>query len=162
MVITYNLSLEENKNNKNITPPTFDIKRIDTDLCDEKGKMIITGSFDEDIIDQLTFEIPLSFPMTDVKCKVESATANVDITCKIQKVKKFEKFKRFVFEPRMIKNKKKEILFIKGSIVEGEEKENMRYSYNELRAQQVKKKKMQKFTFYNLDLLNLDISSLWP
>ena len=87
MAITYDLSIEENKNNGNITPPTFNIEQIDTELCAEKGKMIVTGTFDKDITEELTFEIPLSFPMSDIKCTVESATANtkVDLTCKIQK-----------------------------------------------------------------------------
>ena len=152
LAITYDLSIEENKNNGNITPPTFNIEQIDTELCAEKGKMIVTGTFDKDITEELTFEIPLSFPMSDIKCTVESATANtkVDLTCKIQKVKRFARFKRFVFEPRMIKNKKKAVVFVKGSVLEGEEEEYMEYSYNEIREMQIKKKKNAKVSFLQL------------
>ena len=154
LAITYDLSIEENKNNGNITPPTFNIEQIDTELCAEKGKMIVTGTFDKDITEELTFEIPLSFPMTDIKCTVESATANtqVDLTCKIQKVKKFARFKRFVFEPRMIKNKKKAVVFVKGykNEGEGEEEQDMRASYNEIREQKMKKKKNAKVSFLQL------------
>ena len=154
LAITYDLSIEENKNNKNITPPTFNIKKIDSGLCARKGKMIVTGTFDQDITEELTFEIPLSFPMTDIKCTVESATANtqVDLTCKIQKVKRFAKFKRFVFEPRMIKNKKKAVVFVKGykNEGEGEEEQDMRASYNEIREQKMKKKKNAKVSFLQL------------
>jgi hypothetical protein len=152
LAITYDLSIEENKNNENITPPTFNIEQIDTELCAEKGKMIVTGIFDKDITEELTFEIPLSFPMSDIKCTVESATANtkVDLTCKIQKVKRFARFKRFVFEPRMIKNKKKAVVFVKGSVLEGEEEEYMEYSYNEIREMQIKKKKNAKVSFLQL------------
>ena len=152
LAITYDLSIEENKNNTNITPPTFNIEKIDSGLCARKGKMIVTGTFDKDITEELTFEIPLSFPMTDIKCTVESATANteVDLTCKIQKVKRFARFKRFVFEPRMIKNKKKAVVFVKGSVLEGEEEEYMEYSYNEFREMQIKKKKNAKVSFLQL------------
>ena len=154
LAITYDLSIEENKNNTNITPPTFNIKNIDSGLCARKGKMIVTGTFDKDITEELTFEIPLSFPMTDIKCTVESATANtqVDLTCKIQKVKKFARFRRFVFEPRMIKNKKKAVVFVKGykNEGEGEEEQDMRASYNEIREQKMKKKKNAKVSFLQL------------
>ena len=154
LAITYDLSIEENKNNGNITPPTFNIEQIDTELCAEKGKMIVTGTFDKDITEELTFEIPLSFPMSDIKCTVESATANtkVDLTCKIQKVKRFARFKRFVFEPRMIKNKKKAVVFVKGykNEGEGEEEQDMRASYNEIREQKMKKKKNAKVSFLQL------------
>ena len=153
LAITYDLSIEENKNNKNITPPTFNIQKIDSGLCARKGKMIVTGTFDKDITEELTFEIPLSFPMTDIKCTVESATANtqVDLTCKIQKVKRFAKFKRFVFEPRMIKNKKKAVVFVKGYKNEGEgEEQDMRSSYNEIKEQKMKKKKNAKVSFLQL------------
>ena len=154
LAITYDLSIEENKNNTNITPPTFNIKNIDSGLCARKGKMIVTGTFDKDITEELTFEIPLSFPMTVIKCTVESATANtqVDLTCKIQKVKKFARFRRFVFEPRMIKNKKKAVVFVKGykNEGEGEEEQDMRASYNEIREQKMKKKKNAKVSFLQL------------
>ena len=154
LAITYDLSIEENKNNTNITPPTFNIEKIDSGLCARKGKMIVTGTFDKDITEELTFEIPLSFPMTDIKCTVESATANtqVDLTCKIQKVKKFARFRRFVFEPRMIKNKKKAVVFVKGykNEGEGEEEQDMRASYNEIREQKMKKKKNAKVSFLQL------------
>jgi hypothetical protein len=154
LAITYDLSIEENKNNTNITPPTFNIQKIDSGLCARKGKMIVTGTFDKDITEELTFEIPLSFPMTDIKCTVESATANtqVDLTCKIQKVKKFARFRRFVFEPRMIKNKKKAVVFVKGykNEGEGEEEQDMRASYNEIREQKMKKKKNAKVSFLQL------------
>ena len=154
LAITYDLSIEENKNNTNITPPTFNIQKIDSGLCARKGKMIVTGTFDKDITEELTFEIPLSFPMTVIKCTVESATANtqVDLTCKIQKVKKFARFRRFVFEPRMIKNKKKAVVFVKGykNEGEGEEEQDMRASYNEIREQKMKKKKNAKVSFLQL------------
>ena len=148
LAITYDLSNEDNKNNTNITPPTFTINSINVDRCKKKGKIKLTGTFDQDITEEITFELSLSFPLTDIKCTVENATADTEteITCKIQKVKKFAKFNKFVFEPKMIKNKRKEMLFIKGKSLEGSD-ETMKYSFNDLKLEQIKKKKKAKVSF---------------
>ena len=61
----------------------------------------------------MVFELPVTFPSTKLKCKVVEAKANevVEIICKIQK--EFKYVKSFVFEPRMLKKRFKEMLFIK-------------------------------------------------
>ena len=104
-------SLEENK--KRI-PPSFDIvELINVHDCQKKGKIRIRGRFSSEIKKEMHFFLPLSFPASQIKCKVYQAPAGeeVETICKIQK--EFKLANSFVLEKRMIKNRHKEMVFIK-------------------------------------------------
>jgi hypothetical protein len=102
-------SIEENINKE---PPSLEIASV-SEIQEERGKVILIGKFSGDIEEETTFELPLSYPITGFKCKVESAKKDeeVEFTCKIQQ--KFKLVKQFVFEPRLLKKRFKEELFIK-------------------------------------------------
>ena len=99
---------------KNINPPSLEIAYIDDDFK-EKGKLRVVGKFSDDIKEKMVFELPLTFPSTKLKCKVIEAKANeeVEIICKVQK--EFNLVKTFIFEPRLIKKRNKEMVFIKSN-----------------------------------------------
>ena len=71
------------------------------------------GKFNKDITEKMTFNLPLSFPSTNIKCEVEEATKDMEteLTCKVQKG--FKKVKSFVVEQRIIKKRHREIVIIK-------------------------------------------------
>ena len=102
-------SIEENINKE---PPSLEITSV-SEIQEERGKVILIGKFSGDIEEETTFELPLSYPITGFKCKVESAKKDeeVEFTCKIQQ--KFKLVQQFVFEPRLLKKRFKEELFIK-------------------------------------------------
>ena len=78
-----------------------------------KGKFRIRGKFSSNINQEMTFNLPLSFPTTSIKCKVYEARADeeVEIICKVQKG--FKLVKSFVIEKRMIKRRFKEMVLVK-------------------------------------------------
>ena len=104
-------SLDENKI---LIPPAFEIHElINQHQCDKKGKIKLKGRFSSDIRKEMHFFLPLSFPASKIKCKVYETSDNfdVEVNCKIQQ--EFEFINSFVLEERMIKNRHKEMVFIK-------------------------------------------------
>ena len=146
LVIDY--SLAQNKNKK---PPTFSITEFNKDFCEKKGKLKVTGTFTEAIEEEMIFELPFSFPASKVKCKVDKATKGkaVDVTCKMQKVKKGVKFNSFVLEPRVIKKKSKEMLLIKQTTFDMKEEFKCQ-SYNDIKLKLAKERKKAPFTFLQI------------
>ena len=104
-------SLDENKI---LIPPAFEIQElVNHHQCDKKGKFKLRGRFSSDIKKKMHFFLPLSFPASELKCKVYETPAGFDaeVICKVQKEFKFAN--SFVLEERMIKNMHKEMVFIK-------------------------------------------------
>ena len=140
-------SLEENQN---IATPSFEIISIrDPSILKEKGKLRIIGKFSEDIPDKMVFEIPLTYPEIKLKCKVIKATANeeVEIICKTQK--EFKHIKDFVFEPRMIKKRYKEMVFVKSKTFSLENPISCD-NYNNLKYERIKKRQKLNLAFLQL------------
>ena len=94
-------------------PPTFEISSIDLDNCEEKGKIKVEGIFNQKIDKKYDFTIPLSYPPSSMKCTAPIIEANrkVKIDCKVQK--EFYNVNNFLIEPRIIKKKHQEVIFIK-------------------------------------------------
>ena len=104
-------SLEENKEK---IPPSLEISSVENiKELGPKGKFRIRGKFSSNINQEMTFNLPLSFPTTSIKCKVYEARADeeVEIICKVQKG--FKLVKSFVIEKRMIKRRFKEMVLVK-------------------------------------------------
>ena len=94
-------------------PPTFEISSINLDNCEEKGKIKVEGIFNQKIDKKYDFTIPLSYPPSSMKCTAPIIEANrkVKIDCKVQK--EFYNVNNFLIEPRIIKKKHQEVIFIK-------------------------------------------------
>ena len=101
--------------NKELKPPTFEVTSFNLSNCENSGTFKVKGKFSEAISEELTFDLPFSFPASKIKCTVNDVTKEeeVEIKCKVQKG--FRKVKSFVLEPRLIKKKCVEKLFIKGN-----------------------------------------------
>jgi hypothetical protein len=140
----------KDEENKNKVPPTFTIESMNFNKCSKKGKIKIEGKFSQAIKEEMTFELPFSFPKTKVKCTVESAEANAvaTITCKMQKVKGRLKFTNLLIEPRLIKKKRLEMLYIeqKQLTLEGQNC----LDYNEIKKEHARQRKVAPFTFLQL------------
>ena len=102
---------------KNLKPPSLRISSFDLSRCATQGKIKLIGSLSQAISEQIVFELPFSYPSSSVKCTIDPTDVinEVDIICKILKTKKFGSFRSFVVEPRLLKKKRKEILFIESS-----------------------------------------------
>jgi hypothetical protein len=97
----------------------------------------------------MNFFLPLSFPASTAKCKVFESPANeeVEVTCKMQK--EFKDINSFNFENRMIKNRRKEMVFIKNKKINFRspcECEN----YNTIRLDLANKRHNADFSFLQL------------
>ncbi len=140
----------KDEENKIKVPPTFTIESMNFNKCSKKGKIKIEGKFSQAIKEEMTFELPFSFPKTKVKCTVESAEANAaaTITCKMQKVKGRLKFTNLLIEPRLIKKKRLEMLYIeqKQLTLEGQNC----LDYNEIKKEHARQRKVAPFTFLQL------------
>ncbi|MBP5700157.1 MAG: hypothetical protein J6W71_04850 [Methanobrevibacter sp.] len=145
---TIDFSVEENKE---IVPPSFKVTNINMDGCNTRGKLTVTGTFSEEITEEMTFDLPFSFPKAKAKCTVDEAQANteVQIICKMNKVRKFLKFKSFVIEPRLIKKKSMEMLYIEPSTVELTE-ERFCESYDEVKKRHALKRRDAPFSFLQM------------
>ena len=137
--------------NKEKVPPTFTINSMDFKKCKNKGKIKIEGQFSEEITEEMTFELPLTFPKTKVKCTVEEAQANtnVNITCKMQKVKEGLKFTELLVEPRLLKKKRMEMFYVQQKKHTLNEEETCQ-DYNEIKKRRAKNIKNAKYTFLQL------------
>ena len=140
----------KDEENKKKVPPTFTIESMNFNKCSKKGKIKIEGKFSQNITEEMIFELPFSFPKTKVKCTVESAEANAvaTITCKMQKVKGRLKFTNLLIEPRLIKKKRLEMLYIeqKQLTLEGQNC----LDYNEIKKEHARQRKVAPFTFLQL------------
>lgn len=136
--------------NKNIVPPAFEVTSIENvQQCKNKGKLRIRGRFSSQIKKETNFFLPLSFPASTLKCKVYESSANeeVEVICKVQKNFKF--VKSFAFEKRMIKNRRKEIVFIKSKKLNFESPCDCE-NYNNIRLNLAKKRLKANFAFLQL------------
>ena len=145
--VTLDYSEEENKNE---FPPAFQPEslKLTSKMC-SRGKFKIIGKFSTDITEQLVFNLPLSYPTTNVKCKVDEARAyeDVEVSCKIGKA--FRKVSSLVIENRLIKKKNKEILFITQKSFKLDEEYKCE-SYNTYKLEKSKKRQMSSFSFISL------------
>ena len=138
--------------NKEKVPPTFTINSMDFKKCKNKGKIKIEGQFSEEITEEMTFELPFTFPKTKVKCTVKEAQANtnVNITCKMQKVKGGLKFTELLVEPRLLKKKRMEMFYVQQKKHTLNEEETCQ-DYNEIKkARAIKIIRNAKYTFLQL------------
>ena len=137
--------------NKEKVPPTFTINSMDFKKCENKGKIKIEGQFSEEITEEMTFELPLTFPKIKVKCTVEEAQANtnVNITCKMQKVKGGLKFTELLVEPRLLKKKRMEMFYVQQKKHTLNEEETCQ-DYNEIKKARAIKRRNADFTFLQL------------
>ena len=133
---------------KYMKPPSLRISSFDLSRCASQGKIKLIGTLSQVIYDQIVFELPFSYPSSRVKCTIDPTyvTEDVDISCKILKTKKFSSFRSFVVEPRLLKKKRKEILFIESATYDyGSE---MRCeNFNELKLKRAKARKSSSFSF---------------
>jgi len=133
--------------NKEKLPPSLEITRIeDVDECRKKSKIKIFGKFSEDISEDLKFELPLTFPSSKIKCKVSEAKKDEEVELECKVLKEFTKVKNFVFEQRMIKKRKKEVVLIK-SYSYALESEKKCVNYNKLRLEKAQKRQKLNFSF---------------
>ena len=133
--------------NKEKLPPSLEITRIENaDECRKKSKFKIFGKFSEDISEDLKFELPLTFPSSKIKCKVSEAKKDEEVELECKVLKEFTKVKNFVFEQRMIKKRKKEVVLIK-SYSYALESEKKCVNYNKLRLEKAQQRQKLNFSF---------------
>ena len=156
---TLDYSLDENKNN---VPSILKINNItDLNKCDSKGKFKLKGVLSSDIDDKMTFDLPLAFPKTNIKCEIEQAKKDqeIDIYCKVQKG--FTNVNTFIIESRLLKKKSKELLFITNKKIEFTQEYDCD-NFNTIKFQKAKTQKSLPYTFLQMSRpQNMDPSILF-
>ena len=145
-------SLEENIDIR--PPPSFEIVSLINRVVQGKGekckngKLSFKGKFSSEITEETTFDLPLSFPQSSIKCTVNEAKEGeeVEVSCKAQKFKNVD---YFVIEPRLIKKKHKEILFVKQRKLEFSEPFGCQ-DYSTIKYQRAKARQNADFSFLQL------------
>ena len=143
-------SLDENKDT---VPPVLEISSMkDKFECSENGKFTINGKFYSPIDKKMTFMLPLTYPSSKVKCKVNEARPGeeVEIVCKAQKG--FKPTKIFSVENRMLKKRHKEMLFVKSYNKQDFNLPLECRDYNEIKLERAKRKQenKEKLSFFKL------------
>ena len=133
--------------------PTLDIESINIDDCQKNGKLYILGKLSENFTKETEFDLPLTYPDTNLKCELNKADKNtrINITCKLQT--NFENIESIIIEPRFIKKKNKEILYIPGKEIKFNENKNCE-NYNTIKLQIAKKRQDTKYTFLQINQFN--------
>ena len=139
--------------NKEYRPPTFEVSSFNLSSCESTGKFKVKGTFSDDIAEELTFNLPFSYPSSEIKCTVKNVTKDeeIEVKCKVQKG--FRRVKSFVLEPRLIKKKCVEKLYIKGNkgIELNEEAEFKCENFNDIKKQKATlRQKNAHFSFLQL------------
>ena len=137
--------------NKKIAP-TLNIESIDINDCHNKGKIYIEGTLSDDINEKIKFDLPLTYPTAEIKCEIDKFSKNTKINIECKSQTKFEGFENVIIEPRLIKKKNQEILFIAGKEIKFGEKKECE-DYNLIKTIITKKRQSQetKFTFLQLN-----------
>ena len=137
--------------NKKIAP-TLNIESIDINDCHNKGKIYIEGTLSDDINEKIKFDLPLTYPTAEIKCEIDKFSKNTKINIECKSQTKFEGFENIIIEPRLIKKKNQEILFIAGKEIKFGEKKECE-NYNLIKTIITKKRQSQetKFTFLQLN-----------
>ena len=146
---TLDYSLEENKNN---IPPILQINNItELNKCSSKGVFKLKGILSSDIDEKMTFDLPLSFPKTNLKCEIEKAEKDkeIEIYCKVQKG--FQNVKSFIIESRLLKKKSKELLFLKYKKITFTQEYNCD-NFNTIKLKKAKAQKSSLYTFLQMSL----------
>lgn len=140
-------SLEENKNN--VVPTLEIIDIIDINKCNTTGIFKLKGSFNFDIEEEMTFELPLSYPKANIKCEIEKTEKNkeTEIYCKVQKG--FKNIKSLIIEPRLIKKKRKELLFIANKTITFTQEYTCN-NFNTIKLQRAKAQKSSPYVFLQM------------
>ncbi len=148
-------SLDEN----NITlPPTLEIQEInDTFDCSKSGKLGFKVKPSSPIEKEKIFMLPLSFPSSKLKCKVNEVNKTedgkeVDIVCKVQK--EFKSTQAITIEDRIVKKRHKEMFFIKNKNKRKDFTVPLECkNFNEIKLEKAKRKMNKgpnKFSFWKL------------
>ena len=136
------------ENNKNILPPKLSINSMYTNSCSKKGTITIEGTFDNEIIEEFEFEVPLSYPLSTLKCvaPITSQNRRILINCKIKK--EFEG-NEIIIERRMIKKKYKEMILIPNYELNLNSKLTCG-EYNKIKLENYKQKLNSPYTFLQM------------
>ena len=162
----------------NDIPPTLEIESMNISDCIYKGKIKVVGKFSKKINKKFDFTIPFSYPSSSIKCTAPKIDADrfVTMNCKIQK--DFFNVKQFFIEPRIIKKKHQEVIYIKNfSIIFNktatcnnyytiqknieEEKYNMNYTFLQASNFRILPKILIFFKIFIYSLVN-DVNHLPP
>ena len=137
----------------NILVPIFNIDSISINDCQKKGRIYLVGEVSDDISENIKFDLPLLYPTSEIKCELEKVNRNskINITCKTQK--KLDNFNKLIIEPRLIKKKNQEILFIQGKEINFSGK-IVCDNYNMIGIKIAKKRQNSLFTFLQLSKYN--------
>ena len=140
--------------NKNKLPPTFQPETLDltNKLC-TRGKFKIKGKFTSDVTEEMTFNLPLSYPTSRIKCKVDEAKANEEVEVKCKVGKAFKKVSSLVIENRLLKKKNKEMVFINKKSFKLDD-ESKCENYNTYKLEKSKKRQKASFSFLSLGNFN--------
>ena len=93
--------------------PFFNIDSINMDNCAKQGKLILKGSFSDDIDLSIKFDLLLTYPLEEMKCEIDKPKKNeqVEVVCKVHIG--FYSVETFIIEEKIIHKKNKELFIIK-------------------------------------------------
>ena len=109
---------------ENVEVNTLTLNDINLDSCNTTGQLTLTGLFLNDIEENINFDLPLTYPNSELKCELKEVEKNIttSIKCKVQT--EFKLVESIVIESRLIKRKNKELFYIKGKTFNFTEKKS--------------------------------------
>ena len=93
---------------------TLNFEEIDINSCSTTGQLTLKGSFLNDNEENINFDLPLTYPNSELKCELKSVKKNIKINIKCKVQNEFKSIENIVIEPRIIKKKNQELFYIEG------------------------------------------------
>ena len=87
LAVAYDYSIE---NNKNLKSSSLTITSFNLERCISKAKIKAVGKFSENISEKMIFELPFSYPASQVKCSIELSIKDTEVD-----LEKFKKLRNF-------------------------------------------------------------------
>ena len=135
---------------------TLTLKEINLNECSKTGKLTLKGSFFYDIEENINFDLPLTYPNTELKCELNTVKKNIDTNIKCKAQEEFKNVENIIIESRLIKKKNQELFFIQGKTFNLEAKISCS-KYETIKKQIIENRKYSGIFFGllgNLELLN--------
>ena len=138
--------------------PFFNIDSINMDNCAKQGKLILKGSFSDDIYLSIKFDLLLTYPLEEMKCEIDKPKKNeqVEVVCKVHIG--FYSVETFIIEEKIIHKKNKELFIIKRKEFDFDELKDCSHYYT-AKTELVRARQLSTFSFLQLSKFSPSLNS---
>ena len=118
---------------------TLTLIEIDINSCDSTGKLTFIGSSLNDIEENINFDLPLTYPNSELKCEIKKVKKYTNTSIKCYAQIEFKLVEQIIIESRLIKKKNQELFYIQGKTFNLADKKSC-IKYNDFKNKLIQKR----------------------